>query len=276
MGFTMSRRSLVSLLLPLLPSVGLLILFSYLAETAHGQVAYSKQATISETGGIVRLTANDSRPLEQALTALQQKYGWLVDYEDPQYTSKLDLVDAKPLQDKSFYPNGEHRVPGGGSFIADLGAVSTAGPDEQKTLQLLIDSYNRSSNPGRFELRPDKDRPGVFDVVGIAAHDSQGHVSQQQPLLDLPVTITAEQRTVSDTIDLICQKVAEKSEVKVTLGVYPLGLDHANVTVGGKELAARAYLSHAFESTGRKLVWRLLYDPDSNAYFLNLHQVRLP
>jgi len=224
----------------------------------------------------VRLTANDSRPLEQALTALQQKYGWLVNYEDPQYTSKLDLVGARPLQDKSFYPNGEHRVPGGGSFVADLGTVSTAGPDEQKTLQLLIDSYNRSSNPGRFELRSDKDRPGVFDAVGTAANDSQGHVSQQQVLLDLPVTITAEERTVSDTIDSICQKVAEKSHVKVALGVYPLGLDHASATVGGKELTARTYLSQTFESTSRKLVWRLLYDPDSNGYFLNVHQVRLP
>jgi hypothetical protein len=255
-------------------SIGLLFALCYSAEMTNGQGSYSEHAIISESGATIRLVANDARPLMQALTALQQKYGWRVNYEDPQYISQLDLVEAKGLQDKSFYPNGQHRVPSGGSFVVEFGAGSAANiaPDEKKTLQQLVDSYNRSGNPGRFEFREGRPEQ-IFDVVGTAAHDNQGRISQQQVLLDLPVTLDSEDRTFSDTVDLICQKIAEKSHAKITFGVHPLSLDRAHVTVGGKDLSARSYLFRSMESTNRKLYWRLLFDPDSNSYFLNVHQV---
>jgi hypothetical protein len=257
---------------------GALFLLSCFAEGAQAQASFSKQATISETAGKLRLSGNDSRPLTQALTALQQKFGWRLNYEDPQYISKLDVVAAKDLLDKSSYPDGEHRIPRGGVFAVEFpaGSPPDAAPDEQKTLQLIVDAYNRSGNPGQFELRRDKDRTEqVFDVVGTAAHDNQGRVSGQQAVLDLPITLAVEERTASDTIDLICQKIAEKAHVKITLGVHPLGLDRIKVTVGGKELAARSYLFRALESPGPPLSWRLLYDPDSNSYFMNLHHIKL-
>ncbi len=260
-------------------SVVIFLLFCYSAEMLDGQGSYLKQATISESGGTIRLVANDSRPLAQALEALQQKYGWRVNYEDPQYISKLDVIEPKGPQDKSSQPGGQRRVPGGGNFVVEFSVAPApnAIPDEQKTLQMLVDAYNKSGNPGRFELRKDKDRQeGVFDVVGTAAHDSQGKIAPQQVLLDSPVTIPAQERTFSDTVDLICQTIEDKTHVKITLGIHPLGLDRTNVTAGGKELSARSYLFRTMESTSRKLVWRLLYDPESNSYFLNIHQVKLP
>jgi hypothetical protein len=260
-------------------SIFLFCLFCGSTESIHGQGPYSKQATISETAGKIRLVANDSRPLAQALDALQQKYGWRVDYEYPQYISKLDVIEPKSSPDKSSSPDSQHRVPSGGALVVEFGAATApnAAPDEQKTLQLIIDSYNRSGNPGQFELRKDKDREAqVFDVVGTAAHDSRGKVAQQPVLLDSPLTIAAQERSFSDTVDLICQMISDKSGVKIILGVHPLGLDRTNVTIGGKELPARAYLFRAMEATSRKLVWRLLYDPESSSYFLNVHQVKLP
>jgi hypothetical protein len=257
-------------------SVGILFLLCYLTKVTHGQGSYSSHATISETEKTIRVVANDSRPLTQALDALQQKYGWRVNYEDPQYRSKLDLVEAKDLQDKSSSPNGR-RVPAGGNLVVEFGTgpAPNAAPDEKKSLQLLVDSYNRSSNPGRFELRGDgSEQP--FDVVGTAAHDDQGHISPQQAVLDLPITVDVQERTVNDTLDLICQKIADKSHIQVTFGVHPLGLDRVHVTVGGKDLSARSYLLRTIESTNRKLCWRLLFDPDSGSYYLNLHQLKRP
>ena len=265
-----------SVAIDLRPSIGIVLLFCCSAGTPYGQESYSKQAIITEAGGNIRLVANDARPLAQALNTLQQKYRWRVNYEDPQYTSKLDLIDAKDLLDKSSYPNGQHRVPSGGPFVADLGAAPAGGvPDEKKTLQDLVDSYNRSSNPGRFELREDRTEQ-VFDVVGTAAHDNRGRISQQPVLLDSPITIEAQERTFSDTVDLVCQKIAEKGHVTINFGVHPLGLDRVHVTVGGKDLAGRSFLLRAMEATGRKLCWRLLFDPDSGSYFLNVQQVKRP
>ncbi len=258
-------------------SLGTVCLINSFLLTAFGQTSHSKAALISEKDGTVHVVANDSRPLLQTIDALQAKYGWRINYEDPQYTSQLDIVDAKDLQDKATYPNGEHRMPGGGNFTVDFPAKMppVSSGETRKILQSIMESYNRSNNPGRFELREDSSGD-VFDFVGVSAHDAQGKVSAQQVLLDQPLTIAAQERTFSDTMDLMCDALAERTHVKVSLGVHPMGLDRTKVTVGGKDLAARAYIARAVESSGRKLEWRLLYDPDSSSYFLNLHQIKLP
>jgi hypothetical protein len=252
--------------------VGILFCLSCAANGLQAQATYSKQAVISETGGKLRIAANDSRPLAQALEALQQKYGWLINYEDPQYLSKMDIVEHKSQDSGS-----ASRVPGGGIFTVDFaaGATPNTAPDERKTLETIIDAYNRSSNPGRFELRQDGPEQ-LFEVVGTAARDDKGRLSPQPSPLDLPIALPAEERTSADTVDLICQKLAEKGHVKISLGVHPTGLGRAKVTVGGKELTARAYLFQTIQATGRKLCWRLLFDPDSSSYVLNLHLVKVP
>jgi hypothetical protein len=174
------------------------------------------------------------------------------------------------------YPNG-HRVPSGGSFIVEFHAppAPVAPADERKILLAVVDAYNRSDNPGRFELREGASKD-IFDIVGTSAHDGQGRISPQPPLLDALIIITSQERTFSDTVDLICQGLADNSHSKVALGVHPMSLDRTDVTVGGKESTARAYLSRGIEGTNRRLVWRLLYDPDSGSYFLNVHLVKQP
>jgi len=78
-------------------------------------------------------------------------------------------------------------------------------------------------------------------------------------LLDSPITIEAQERTFSDTVDLVCQKIAEKGHLTITFGVHPLGLDRVHVTVGGKDLCRPVLSTRAMEATGRKLCWRLLF-----------------
>lgn len=236
---------------------------------AYAQTASAKPPVITEAGAKIRIATADARPLDQVVNALQQKYGWRINYEDPQYISKLDLRDAKSSSDG-------RPEPGGGSFAVEVptGPSADAPPDEEKTLQLIVDAYNQSNNPGRFDLRhPSTEQ---FDIVGMSAHDEKGKISKQAVVLDTPITIPAEDRTVADTVDLICQKVSDKTHISVTLGVHPLGLDRQRATVGGKEMSARAYISTATEPTGRKISWRLLYDPDSKSYVLDLHQFRVP
>lgn len=245
------------------------LLLTSFTHSASAQTASQKTPVITAEGSKIHIAANDPRPLDQVVEALQQKYGWRINYEDPQYISKLDLTDAKSSSDG-------RPEPGGGSFAVDVpaGTPADAPPDAQKTLQLIVDAYNQSNNPGRFDLRhPSADQ---FDIVGTSAHDDKGKISKQDVVLDTLITIPGEDRTVADTVDLICQKVSDKSHISVTLGVHPMGLDRQHGNVGGKEMSARAYISAATEPTGRKISWRLLYDPDSKGYVLNLHQFRVP
>jgi hypothetical protein len=252
--------------------IGICLAWSSLGGGAKPVDSLVAQATISETGGKVHLAANDSRPLVQALDALQERYGWKIDYEDPEYISKLDYGESKA----SPAGDGPRRIPSGGAFVADLPApsASNAQPDEQKTVQALVEAYNHSGNPGRFELRQDGEH---LVVVGTAAHDAEGKISETKPLLDLMVNLPADERTVAETVDLVCLKISDKSPVKVSFGVHPFNLDRARITLaGGKELSARAYLENTITATGRRLCWRLLFDPESKSYVLDFHQLKLP
>jgi hypothetical protein len=239
-----------------------MVAFQGFSQTRQGSGSYLKQAAISESAGIVHITANSPRPLLQILDALQQKYGWVVDYEDPQYVSQMDLIDA---------PGGsDSRLPGGGTFSVEFPAGA---PQEEKILHLVVDSYNRSKNPGRFELRPGAQ--GVFYVVGVAAHDEKDAISSQQVLFDLPITVVAGEKPITATLDLICQEVAAQSHTAVAIGVSPRALlDHAPAKVGGTKVAARDLLLQGLMATHHTLYWRLLFDPNSKGYFLDIHSVR--
>lgn len=249
--------------------LGALALSSGFSQTA-AQSEYVSRATISHAGETVHLSANDPRPLAQALDTLQREYGWLVNYEDPQYVSKLDLVEVtNPPQHRNAGSNSRVHYPGGGALNLDFpnGVAPNSSPKEQTTLQLLVDAYNRSNNPGRFELR--KTAEQKFDMVGTSAHDTMGHISRQEVLLDLPVTLVDRQRSAFKTIELICLQITERTHTKVSLGVFPMSLQTTMVRVGGTKLPARTLLSRALTATGRKFVWRMFFDPDSKSYFLS-------
>jgi len=222
---------------------------------------YLKRADVSQTADGVRITANSPRPLEQTLQALQQKYGWVVNYEDPQFSSHLDFVDS---------PSEQAQVPAGGNFTVEFPA---AAPDEEKTLRLVVDAYNQSKNPGRFEVR--HGAPAGFYIVGTAAHDEKGAISQQKVLLDFPVTLPTRERTIVETIDLICQQIAAQSHTAVTLGIFPRTfLSHTPVKVGGTKVPARELLLQSLAAAHHTLYWRLLFDPGSKGYFLSIHSVK--
>jgi hypothetical protein len=231
-----------------------------LSQTTQGVRPYLKEATISQAAGRVRIDANSPRPLAQVLDALRKKYGWVVDYEDPQYVSSVDLALAPDTVSQS-------QVPAGGSFSVEF---SPATPDQEKTLRLVVNSYNRSKNPGQFDLRGNGQ--GTFFVVGTAARDEKGGMSPQQVLFDIPVTLPTEERTITDTVNLICQQITAQSHITVTLGVSPRSLlDRAAIKVGGTKVPAREVLLQSLAATHHSLYWRLLFDPNSKGYFLSIH-----
>ncbi len=252
----------------------LLLAFSR-AQTALPQKdAYQKEATISEDQGTVHLVANNARPLAQALDALQRKYGWGVGYEDPKYVSKVDVTESI---DELHGPK-PRLVPTGGRFEATFpiptGNVSAeaASAAEEKTIRLVVDAYNHSNNAEQFEVR--KSPQGDFFVVGLAAHDSKGAPATQKAIFDTPLTVVRVKRTGTQTIQLICKRLTAITGTSMSLGVSPRVLiDHNPVTVGGTKLAARDLLLQVLSQTRSRCYWRLLFDPESKGYFLDIHGV---
>ncbi len=243
--------------------LSLLIALQASAQSSQGSRSYSKDATISQSGGTVHVVANSPRPLEQVLDALQQKYGWAINYEDPRYISSMDILTS---------PRGESgsKLPAGGTFTVEFSATA---PEEEKTLRLVVDSYNQSNNPGRFELR--RDTQGNFRVVGTAALDEKGTISAQPVFLDLPLTLSTEERSITDTVNLICEGIAAQNKTAVAVGVSPRGLMNRTLAkVGGTKIPAHDLLAESLTATHHNLYWRLLFDPDSKSYVLSIHSPR--
>jgi hypothetical protein len=225
--------------------------------------AYLREATVTQTAEVVRITANSPRPLLQTLEALQHMYGWTVGYEDPRYSSPGDVVEAMN--------NGSRtELPAGGEFSVEFPAKAT---DQEKTLRLIVDAYNQSKNPGRFELR--RTTEGDFYVTGVAAHNEKGAMSSQEPLFDIAITLASQERSVADSLDLLCSAVAAQEHTTIVVGISPRSiLEHTTAPIGGSKKSARELLIDCLRATHRNLYWRLLFNPAAKCYFLNIHSAR--
>jgi hypothetical protein len=216
----------------------------------------------------LHVSVTSLRPLERAIESLHVKYGWVVSYEDPQY-----------LHDKDVTPDARSKgilIPAGGSFSVDLPPAKspTDAPAEDKSLQVVVDAYNHSGNPGEFELRKGSAEADAFAVVGVAARDKNGAVSPQKPFLDSIITVPVAERTISETVNLVCKALTRETHVSVSTGVTPRSLvDNKSVKVGGAKVPARTILAQALAGSGHTMYWRLLFDPTSKGYLLNIHAV---
>jgi hypothetical protein len=221
----------------------------------------SREATVSESAGKIHFSANSPRPLLQILEAFSQKFGWVVSYEDPQFTAPQDLVRGQG--DNSL------QLPSGHDFAVD---VATNAPDEEKTLGAVIAAYNQSKNPGRFELR--KLPSEGFSIAGTAAYDDKGKISAQQAPFDIPITLPSQARKLGETVNAILQEVSTRSHTQFTLAVAPNSLlENTNVTIGGNAVQARELLRQSLSAEKVKMYWRLIFDPTSKGYFLDIHTV---
>ncbi|MFZ0804569.1 MAG: hypothetical protein WAN03_00220 [Candidatus Sulfotelmatobacter sp.] len=250
----------------IMPSAACFMLFFAMAgaaQTPKDSRTYQKEATVSEAKGIVHIVANSPRPLDQVLDALRLKYGWAVGYEDPRYTAAQDLTEGTSGNAAGV------KFPSGGNFSAEFSANA---PDEEKILRQIVDTYNHSKNPGQFEVRPSAGKQ--FSIAGVAAHDDKGAMTPQTPPLDVQVTLPSEERSLTATLDLLCQEISKQSHIDVAVAVTPRSLLSKTTTKLGGKAQARELLIQIIAATTHKLYWQVIYDPNSKAYLLNLHSLR--
>jgi hypothetical protein len=230
-----------------------------------------KEAVVERKARSATVKANSARPLAQALAAIREEYGWQIDYEDPPYASEPDLVDITNAQWRARNP-GAPGVKGiaGGSFESEYDEsdnLETAAAKE-KVLHKIVSDYNRSKNPGRFIVRAEGN--GRFAIVGsVIKRGSRDEAII--PVLDTRVSVRLEERTAGASVSAILQAVTNQTKLKLVLGTVPTNLFlQAKVNVGGENVRARYLLRQTLDATGRTLHWRLLYDPITTKYVLNV------
>lgn len=252
-----------------------------LAQAPISKSSFMNSGVIQHNGAAGTLTANDPRPLMQAIEAISQDYGWIVDFEDPLYQSHFDLVDATDPKWRASHPNGKGatRV-SGGLFQSSFPEPSSVTSDnaEEQVLQKLVADYNASGNPGKFVVRKETD--GRYAVIGVSRKDETGKDETVNALLDTPISIPVQQRDATATLQLIVDTLTANSGVKIYLGTIGLSSDplqDATLTIGGTNIPARTLLLQALDDVSTTsphfrgiFVWNFLFDADTNAYWLRL------
>jgi hypothetical protein len=246
-----------------------------ISQVAAPKTRFWDHAIVKQKDGSVIVDANSPRPMDQALEAIAEQYGWVIDYEDPPYGSS-DLVDDTDPAWRKAHPaeKGVTRV-AGSMFRAEFsvdGDMVAGSPDEERVLDKVVADYEASGNPGDFVLKKEG-VAGRYAVVGVAARDGNGNSRRYDPILDTRVTLSPEERSVGSTLDLIARLVSEKSGRLMDPGQAPINLvTQTRAKIGGDEQAARDLLAQLASETRLLMRWRLLYDADwkGGTYFLNL------
>jgi hypothetical protein len=240
-------------------------------DTQVRQSRYMERADVRHSAGSVAVTANDSRPLAQATTALSEEFGWTIDFEDPPFYSAHDLVDDTDAKWRSAHPTARGvTVIGGDTFHTEFPENSDSSPaTEEHVLEGVVSDYNASTNPGRFTVRNEGD--GRFAIVGTHVKDDNGRDEAVTPLLDTPISIPAQARDANTTLNLILNALTVQRKVKVIPFIVPQGaLSQFQVTVGGDNIPARVLLSQLLSAAKLKMYWRLYYDHDVKLYGFSL------
>jgi hypothetical protein len=137
-----------------------------------------------------------------------------------------------------------------------------------RILPPLIDAHNRSGNPGRFQLRVVS--KNSFDVIPTASGDGP-----QTLLLDTVMSFDATDDVGAyPTLDKFCEELSRKTGHTVVFGGTGSPSENrllrAHIQQHSINQPAREILRQLYKQVGSTDCWRLLYNPDSNQFWLRM------
>jgi hypothetical protein len=221
--------------------------------------SYIPRGVVSNQSGKVSVAANDPRPLDQAMMALREYYGWKLDYEDPVYSAEDVMDDTDPAWRQSHPGSKRVTVPKGGAFSASYPGDTNPTVQMTMVVDAIVQQYNATTRSSRFVTKSEGDgRIAVLPEAGS--------------VLDTEINLPKGSRSLVDEVHLIMQAISDNSGQRVTTGYLPSPSGWANFTFddGGETSTARARLLATLAKAQYPLVWRMLYDFDHKNYFFNL------
>ncbi len=262
---------------------GILVLAAGIAisggSLSQAQTSQIKKPLIYQMGNVVHINADGERPLLVALQALREKYGWIVDYEDPQYLEGSGQGNPASLGSRR---HPDNRRMGGFSVEFNVGTAPAGRPDENTVLTAVVNAFNQNNAMAQFELRNETaagDEDGAsksnnqekprYDVIGSVVRSGDDGGKEQQFVLDAVIELAKEPRTLEQTIRKISEKVSSQSGVPVMVGAIATS-GSTQLVVGGTEVTARKLLAQALAATGEDLSWLLIYDRNAKHYELSV------
>jgi hypothetical protein len=224
-------------------------------QTAPSAPSFTLHASVSRTNdGTVTVTANSTRPLWQALDSVRRQYGWTVDYEDPLYPS-----DSAGITSDSVHG----RYLKGGSFVPHFHEPnSNSASEEQRVLQEIVNQYNSQYS-------------GKYRVLKIS--DFRFDVAPAQSILDQPVKIDSEARSLRAEVDEIVASLTRATGIKVEqAGLIDNVMEQSQVSLKHTNaVPVRQLLNEVLNHAPVQKVWLFTFNPDGGTGAVGIQTTQL-
>ena len=230
---------------------------------------------------VIRLA--QPRPLMILTGELSERYGYRVTYEDaPADPTREIVIDKDPNGPTRRYPAWKpvvfHLQTREDSKAALAGAVPAPG-----IIEPLLDEYNSSGNPGRFNVVYDGDYAHVVQTQ----RSVDGKLVDFDPILGTVVPVTKAVGICGDVLDGLWSELRQargiKDVMEAAVPMAPLHTQQCIIT--GHDIPARQVLNQILDQfnvhprTGERLaryVWTFVHDPTIDSYFLGVRMVSSP
>ena len=208
--------------------------------------------------GPTTLSVNSARPLADMLARIQQLYKVPVNFEEAPYADPTELKASNAMG-----ANGRRTLaPVGGQFQVVLDEKDT---DADSAVQTVVMAYTASGLPGRYQVMQ---REGSVAVVPVQAKAIDGQMHQISPIMETPITLTAEPRPTLEALNLLAAAIFKSTGAKIY--VSTVGIPESHITnQGASGEPAEEVLSRILGDPAH-IAFQALYDPNGKAYYLNI------
>jgi len=247
------------------------------------------RAAAQEGRTVETINVTDARPVASAMDAIEERYGVLIDYVDPQYAAPQD-TESVSYRPGRITPIPRVRTislqyaqvagrPEGVPYIScnadTLGCAPVTTRPEGGITALIQQVLSQFAEQGGQVFTVQKlEMPygPRWEVYPEEARDRSGRFVFQPDVLSANIFIPKEQRTLDDMLELICQQLTSKWGHKFGIASAPPNVFFRyHGELGADNVSAWRALA---DLMGRTLVLRLFYAPDDGMYYVNI--VNLP
>ena len=165
-----------------------IILICWLAIAASASGQTTECAKVTRSGDEVTMIADSIRVVDSIANTLAQRFGVLVNAEEPQYQFSEDLQDMRDADPdwSAQHPKVHYLVPKRRHMEIHFSVLPDGSPSDVNDLMRQVLEKANQQTPFRYRLDADGE---FFSFVPTATRDANGVVVAAMPLLDRRVTI---------------------------------------------------------------------------------------
>lgn len=246
------------------------------AEQVQAQAA--QQGATLET-----INVTDARPVAKAMDVIEERYGVLIDYVDPQYLAAQDVrLEAKTIsiQYSEVAGTPESVAPIYRCNLATLGcAPVTVKPEDgiQALIQQVLDEFAADGGQAFTVQKLEMPYGTRWEVYPTEARNSSGAFVSQPDLLGAKIFIAKARRWPQEMVELIAQQLTGTWGVKFSAGwlgsASLLNMQQPGALppeMGAENVSAWRAIADLTGSRGALGVLRLLYGTYGHGYGINI------